>query len=69
MLVLLRRDGDTIVINGNITIRLLQSKTGRARIGVEAPKNIRVARGEQLEASDHSEEDVRNGESQSTPTR
>ena len=46
MLVLSRKVDETIIIGDNISITILQSKGNRVRIGVEAPRNVRVLRGE-----------------------
>ncbi|ULQ48390.1 carbon storage regulator CsrA (plasmid) [Flagellatimonas centrodinii] len=48
MLILTRRIGETIIIGGNIEITLLDIKQGQIRLGVEAPKDIPVHRGELL---------------------
>lgn len=46
MLVLTRKKGESIVINGNITVKFLGNSRGEARIGVEAPRDIEVHREE-----------------------
>lgn len=46
MLVLTRRIGDVIVIDGNIKVTVLSLNKGVARIGVDAPKEVIVNRGE-----------------------
>lgn len=47
MLVLTRRIGDTIVIDeGMIKVTVLSVDKGTVRIGVDAPKEIKVHRGE-----------------------
>jgi carbon storage regulator len=46
MLVLTRRQGESIVINDNITIQILGSKGNQIRIGINAPKNVSVDREE-----------------------
>lgn len=47
MLVLSRKPGEDIVIPElNIRIRVLESRSSRVRIGVEAPEDIRIERGE-----------------------
>lgn len=51
MLVLTRKTQETIRIGDNITITVLQIKgRGAIRIGIEAPKDVRVLRGEVIEA-------------------
>lgn len=46
MLVLSRREGESIQIGANITIRVLQIDKGRnqVRIGIDAPKEIGISR-------------------------
>jgi len=46
MLVLSRKQTQTIVIDGNITITILEIAGNKCRIGIDAPKNIAVHRGE-----------------------
>lgn len=46
MLILARKVGQKIVINGNITVTVLEITGERVRIGVDAPKNIPVNRQE-----------------------
>ena len=46
MLVLTRKEGEEIVINGNVRIRIVSVDGGHVRIGVKAPKWIRVDRSE-----------------------
>ena len=45
MLVLSRRKGESIVI-GNAVLTLLDTGRGRVRIGIEAPPDLAVMRGE-----------------------
>ena len=46
MLVLTRRIGETIIINDNIEITLLEMKGNQAKIAIKAPKEIAVHRSE-----------------------
>ncbi len=46
MLVLTRRIGETIVIDGNIRVTVIGLKGDRVRLGVEAPVSIPVDRQE-----------------------
>ena len=48
MLVLTRKIEEQIHIGDNITISILKLKGNTVRIGIEAPRNIRVLRGELL---------------------
>ena len=46
MLVLSRKVGEKIVIGGNITVTLVRLAGNRVSIGVDAPADIRIVRGE-----------------------
>jgi len=46
MLVLSRRQGEKIVIDGRITVVVSQLKGGRVRIAIEAPPEVSILRGE-----------------------
>jgi len=46
MLVLTRRLGETIVIDGGITVTVLEIKGSRVRLGVKAPEDVTVDRQE-----------------------
>jgi len=46
MLVLSRRIGETIVINGDIQVKVLSIQGNKVRIGVVAPENVAVDRQE-----------------------
>lgn len=46
MLVLSRRPGEEIVINGNIRVTVVSVKGDRVRIGIAAPENVQVDRAE-----------------------
>lgn len=49
MLVLTRKTAETIHIGNDIVIKVISCGRGRVKIGVEAPNNVRVVRGELLE--------------------
>ena len=46
MLVLSRRIGEQIVIDGNISVTVVEIKGSQVRLGVTAPKSVRVDRQE-----------------------
>ena len=44
MLVLTRRAGESILIDGGIRVRVLKANGSRVRIGIEAPDDVRIVR-------------------------
>jgi len=46
MLVLSRKKNESIIINGNIEIIIIESDDGKVKIGIEAPKEIKIHRKE-----------------------
>lgn len=51
MLVLSRKKGESVVVNGNITIVVVDVRGDKARIGIEAPADVAVYRSEILAKS------------------
>ncbi|MFK7819087.1 MAG: carbon storage regulator [Planctomycetaceae bacterium] len=50
MLVLTRKATETIQIGDGIVIKVIKTGRGSVKIGIEAPDNVRVMRGELCEA-------------------
>ncbi len=50
MLVLSRKTDEGIMIGENVTIRVLGVKGNQVRIGVDAPRDVKVNRAEVIEA-------------------
>ena len=46
MLVLGRKTGESLVINGNVVVTVLSVTAGQVRLGIEAPRDVRVVRKE-----------------------
>jgi carbon storage regulator len=46
MLVLSRKPGEKIVIEGGITVTVVEVKGNKVRIGIEAPDDVRILRSE-----------------------
>ena len=46
MLVLSRKVGEAIVIDGGISIRVAEIQNGRVRLAIDAPRSVRVDREE-----------------------
>jgi carbon storage regulator len=55
MLVLTRRIGEEIVIDGSIRVTIVAIQEGRVRLGVTAPEHVRVDRQEIHERRTHNE--------------
>jgi len=51
MLVLSRKVGETLVIGDNITLRINKISGNRVTVGIEAPGNVRILRGELAEVA------------------
>ena len=62
MLILSRRIGEKLIIGDNVTVTILAVKGNQVRIGIEAPRNVRVDREEIHERILKEEEERRNGE-------
>ena len=52
MLVLTRRSGETILIGDDIEITVLVVDGSQIRVGIDAPENIKILRGELLNDDD-----------------
>jgi carbon storage regulator len=46
MLILTRKVGESILINDNIRVKVVEFKGAQVRIGIEAPPDVRVCRAE-----------------------
>ena len=46
MLVLTRKNGESIVINHQITVTVVRLSGNRVRLGIEAPEEVSIKRGE-----------------------
>ena len=46
MLVLSRKEGESIVIGDDIVVTVLEVRAGQIRIGIDAPRNLQVHRQE-----------------------
>ena len=50
MLVLSRKKNESIIINDNITVTVIEIRGDKVRLGIEAPKDVTVHRREIYEA-------------------
>ena len=62
MLVLSRKKNESIVINDDITIVVVEIRGDKVRLGVEAPREVPVHRREVYDAIKRSEQKASNGE-------
>ncbi|WP_353093787.1 carbon storage regulator CsrA [Tissierella praeacuta] len=46
MLILTRKKDESIIIDGNIEIKIIEIEDGKVKIGIDAPKNIDIIRKE-----------------------
>ena len=51
MLVLTRKAAETIHIGNDVVIKVIKTGSGTVKIGIDAPDEVRVIRGELLEAT------------------
>lgn len=58
MLVLGRKQNETICIGNSIKVVIVQTKDGSCRLGIEAPRDVPIMRGELLEADTAAAADV-----------
>jgi len=56
MLVLSRKENEIIRIGPDITIVLVEARDGRAKIGIDAPRDVVVLRGELVCVEENAEE-------------
>jgi carbon storage regulator len=49
MLVIGRREGDSVVIGPDVRVTLVRVGGGTVRLGIEAPADVRIVRSELLE--------------------
>jgi carbon storage regulator len=66
MLVLSRKKNESIVINNDITIVVVEIRGDKVRLGVEAPKEVPVHRREVYEAIKRNEQLANSGGSEAT---
>lgn len=62
MLIISRKPGESFVINDNIEINILEVQNDKIRIGIKAPKHVRVLRKELFETEKANKEASRSTE-------
>ncbi|MDX1295855.1 MAG: carbon storage regulator CsrA [Sulfurimonadaceae bacterium] len=50
MLILSRKEGESIVIGDNITVKIVSAEKGIVKIGIDAPRDVTILRSELVEA-------------------
>lgn len=50
MLILTRKKGESIIIDGNIEIKILEAEDGKVSVGIEAPRDMDIVRKEIYES-------------------
>lgn len=68
MLVLSRKLGESIVIDGAVTITVVQIRGDKVRLGIEAPKEVPVHRQEVFEKIQRSHQAEQGSETQQGPS-
>ena len=68
MLVLSRKKNESIVINNDITIVVVEIRGDKVRLGVEAPRDVPVHRREVYEAIMRANQDASSDAGNETPT-
>ena len=58
MLILSRKLDEEIVLNSDIRIKILTLSDGSVKIGIDAPKNIKILRGELFDRIKHETEEA-----------
>lgn len=58
MLVLTRKMNESIIIDGNIRIKIVGMRNGQVRLGIEAPDNIKVFREELCNKADETPDEA-----------
>lgn len=53
MLIISRKAGESLVINNNIEVCILEINDNFVKIGIDAPKNIKILRKELVEEVEH----------------
>lgn len=56
MLVLQRKKNQSLVINGNITVSILEIGSDWIKLAIEAPKDVKILRAELMEAAEVNQE-------------
>jgi carbon storage regulator len=69
MLVLTRREGETFCLGDDIEIEILDIKPGIVRVGIRAPKDVRVLRSELVEAVAAANQEAAHAEQRVLPVK
>jgi carbon storage regulator len=67
MLVLSRKKNESIIINDNITVTIIEIRGDKVRLGIEAPKDVSVHRREVYDAIQNQSKARENGSTAMAP--
>jgi len=62
MLVLTRKDDESIIIGKDIEIKIIKTENGKVKIGIEAPKSIEINRKEIFEQIENQNKEAINNQ-------
>lgn len=49
MLILTRKQNESLIINGNIEVRVIATEEGKVKLGIDAPRSVEIHRKEIFE--------------------
>jgi len=49
MLILTRKENESLIINGNIEVRVISTDDGKVKLGIDAPRSVEIHRKEIFE--------------------
>ncbi|MEA1917286.1 MAG: carbon storage regulator CsrA [Campylobacterota bacterium] len=58
MLILSRKPEESIVINENVTIKIVSVEKGVVKLGIDAPRDVQILRSELIEAVESSNKEA-----------
>jgi len=67
MLVLSRKKNESIIINDDITLTVVEIRGDKVRLGIEAPKNVTVHRQEVYDAIQNQAKQIDSSEAATVP--
>lgn len=68
MLVLSRKRNESVVINDQIVVTVVEVRGDKVRLGIQAPRDVPIHRSEILAAIQQNESAIADAQSQTTPS-